>query len=343
MRTFPAIVLSTLLLSACWTPTGMQKPVEVVNYGAAAGAGGAGMHTVLAGDTVYTVSQRYNLPLRDIITLNDLSAPYQLPLGFRIKLPPPNEYKVRGADTLSRISRMYNVSISEVARLNNISAPYLLKNGQVLRLPSPQPKLKEEFAAVPPVERTLAVKPGAIESEVLAPPPQAQAAQQAQGTAPQTAKSFPPQPAAKPAQVQTVAAKQPSVAPQIPARSGNGKFMRPVDGKTISGFGPKDDGLHNDGINIKAARGTPVRSAENGVVAYVGNEMQGYGNLVLIRHQDRWMTAYAHMDKTLVKKGDVVKAGQSIGTVGSTGTVDGPQLHFEVRRGTEAMNPDLYL
>ena len=119
--------------------------------------------------------------------------------------------------------------------------------------------------------------------------------------------------------------------------------MRPVDGKVISGFGPKEGGLHNDGINIKAPKGTPVRAAENGVVAYVGSEMAGYGNLVLIKHQDRWITAYAHMDKTLVKKGDVVKAGQSIGTVGSTGGVESAQLHFEVRKGTQAVNPNSYL
>ena len=119
--------------------------------------------------------------------------------------------------------------------------------------------------------------------------------------------------------------------------------MRPIDGKVISKYGPKPDGLHNDGINIKAAKGTAVRAAENGVVAYTGSELQGYGNLVLIRHADRWMTAYAHLDKTLVKKGEVVKAGQSIGTVGATGQVDSPQLHFEVRRGTQALNPDLYL
>lgn len=339
------------ILTGCWTPTGKQNPVEVVSYGATGGAGGAGMHSMLAGDTVYTVSQRYNLPLRDIITVNNLSAPYQLPLNYRLKLPPPNEYRVKEADTLNRISRMYNVSVSEMAKLNNLSSPYVLKKGQILRLPSPQPKLEEEFAAAPPspkLERAMAMRPGAVESEALAPPPgttQTAAVTPPPQTAqtPAAAKSFPPQPAAKPAQVQTVAAKQPNIAPKVPARSGNGKFMRPIDGKTISKFGPKDDGLHNDGINIKAAKGTPVRAAENGVVAYVGNEMQGYGNLILVRHQDRWMTAYAHMDKTLVKKGDVVKVGQSIGTVGSTGGVDSPQLHFEVRRGTEAMNPDLYL
>lgn len=351
MRKFSAAtLLSTLLLSACLTPTGKQQPAEIVTYGAKAGAGTTGMHTVLGGDTVYTVSQQYNLPLREIISLNHLSAPYHLNSGFRLKLPPPNEYTVRKGDTLNGISRLFNVSVSEMAKINSLSAPYALDAGRVVRLPASQPKLDDEFAtSAPPttfsmteLETAVAVRPGIVESEVLAPAP---GMTQQTAAATQTLGGYPPQPnaATAPAQVQKVAAVQPSIAPKIPPRTGSGRFMRPIDGKVISGYGPKPDGLHNDGINIKAPRGTAVRSAENGVVAYVGSDMQGYGNLVLIRHQDRWMTAYAHMDKMLVKKGDVVKAGQSIGTVGSTGGVDSPQLHFEVRKGTEAKNPDSYL
>lgn len=362
-------------LSACWTPTGTQAPVEVVRYGAKSGAGSTGMHTVLGGDTVYTVSKKYNLPLREIISINHLSPPYTLNTGFRLKLPPPNEYTVRPGDTLNGISRLFSVSVSEMARTNNIPSPYVLRTGQVIRLPAPQPKLAEEMAANQPVpsfeQVSLPVKVGAIEREALSPLPssgQASAAPAAGQVAGSTAGAgsatpvsataakasgvkTPPQPTAKapdaqaaPAKVQQAAVVPPSVAPKVPARSlGNGKFMRPVDGKVISRYGPKEGGLHNDGINIRAARGTAVRAADNGVVAYVGSEMQGYGTLVLIRHADRWMTAYAHMDKALVKKGETVKAGQSIGTVGATGGVDSPQLHFEVRKGTQAMNPELYL
>ena len=89
--------------------------------------------------------------------------------------------------------------------------------------------------------------------------------------------------------------------------------------------------------------GSPVRAAQNGVVVYIGSDLEGYGNLVLVRHADRMMTAYAHLDKTLVKRGDKVLRGQSIATVGKTGQVDGPQLHFEIRRGTKALNPSKYL
>jgi murein DD-endopeptidase MepM/ murein hydrolase activator NlpD len=332
-----------LILSSCLTPTGKQKPAEVVQYGVKGGAGSTGMHTVLKGDTVYTVSKRYNLPLRDIIAVNDLSAPYKLPPGYRLKLPPPNEYRAKPGDTLNGISRLFNASLSETARLNNLSPPYVIKKGQVIRLPSSQPKLEESFASNAPKaspEVMQAVKVASVEAEALA-PPGGSGSVSATPAAVNPSAGFPPQPAPVTGSpnVQPVAVS-PSIAPPVPPRSGSGRFMRPVDGRVISAYGPKPDGLHNDGINIKAPRGTAVRAAENGVVAYTGNGMEGYGNLVLIRHADRWMTAYAHMDKVLVKKGQAVKAGQSIGTVGSTGGVDSPQLHFEVRKGTKAVDPE---
>ncbi|MCR6632053.1 MAG: M23 family metallopeptidase [Magnetospirillum sp.] len=108
-------------------------------------------------------------------------------------------------------------------------------------------------------------------------------------------------------------------------------------------FGPMGKGQNNDGVNIVAPRGTPVKAAENGVVAYVGNELKGFGNLLLIKHADGWMTAYAHNDQLLVRKGEQVRKGQQIATVGASGNVTQPQLHFEIRRGTEAVNPADYI
>jgi murein DD-endopeptidase MepM/ murein hydrolase activator NlpD len=123
-----------------------------------------------------------------------------------------------------------------------------------------------------------------------------------------------------------------------PARGG-GRFLWPVDGRVIAGFGPREGGLHNDGINIAAAPGTQVRAAENGVVVYAGNELRGFGNLLLIKHADGWTTAYAHAATLLVRRGDRVTRGQPIATVGQTGNVDRPQLHFEIRKGQRAVNP----
>jgi murein DD-endopeptidase MepM/ murein hydrolase activator NlpD len=112
-----------------------------------------------------------------------------------------------------------------------------------------------------------------------------------------------------------------------------------VNGRIISSFGAKKGGLHNDGINIAAARGAPVRAAENGIVAYAGNELRGFGNLLLIKHADGWTSAYAHNDRLLVRRGDQVRRGQIIARVGSTGSVTSPQLHFELREGSEAIDP----
>lgn len=128
---------------------------------------------------------------------------------------------------------------------------------------------------------------------------------------------------------------------QPPSRSGG--FAWPLAGRLVSKYGPKAGGLHNDGINIAAPKGTPVRVAENGVVAYAGNELRGFGNLLLVRHADGWMTAYAHLDRLLVGRGETVRQGETIATVGKTGAVDAPQLHFEIRRGSQAFDPLVYL
>jgi murein DD-endopeptidase MepM/ murein hydrolase activator NlpD len=124
-----------------------------------------------------------------------------------------------------------------------------------------------------------------------------------------------------------------------PVTHGTGKFLWPVNGKIISPFGPKDGGLHNDGINIAAPLGTPVHAADSGVVVYAGNELRGFGNLLLVRHADGWVSAYAHCDALLVKRGDNVKRGQVIARVGQSGNVNAPQLHFELRKGAEAVDP----
>ncbi|MBN8522128.1 MAG: LysM peptidoglycan-binding domain-containing M23 family metallopeptidase [Alphaproteobacteria bacterium] len=338
MRYPHLLLLLPLVLCGCLSKR--QDSAPVVTYGVTPGAGSTGMHTILDGDTVYTVSKQYNLPIRDIITVNAMSAPYTLSSGYRLKLPPPNEYRVKPGDSVQSISATFDTSVFQLARLNNLNAPYALSAGQVLRLPSPQPQPRvmpeEPETLSPPVQVT------GVERQALPPIPSARA--NANPVITQKTSSSAPVPPSSPVRAEPVsAASAPAKMPKTPPRADTGKFMWPVDGHIISGYGPKSGGLHNDGINIKAPKGTPVRSAENGVVVYAGNKLEGYGNLVLVRHQDKWMTAYAHLDKTLIKKGDVVKRGQAIGTVGATGQVDSPQLHFEIRKGTTAVNPDKYL
>jgi murein DD-endopeptidase MepM/ murein hydrolase activator NlpD len=120
-------------------------------------------------------------------------------------------------------------------------------------------------------------------------------------------------------------------------------FRWPVRGRVIAGFGPKPNGLQNDGIDVAVPNGTPVKAAEDGTVAYAGNELKGYGNLVLIRHSNGYVTAYAHASEILVKRGDTVKRGQVIAHSGSTGNVNAPELHFEIRKGATPVDPAQFL
>jgi len=153
----------------------------------------------------------------------------------------------------------------------------------------------------------------------------------------------PPLPKAKPGQQLAAVTTDGPVALVAPPPRRQDRFAWPLNGRLISGFGPKPGGLRNDGINIAAAEGTPVRAAETGVVAYVGNELRGFGNLVLLRHDDGWMTAYAHVEQVQVGRGQIVQRGQVIAHVGRSGQIDRPQLHFEVRKGRSAVDPIRYL
>lgn len=128
-----------------------------------------------------------------------------------------------------------------------------------------------------------------------------------------------------------------------PPKARKSKFDWPVRGPIISKFGNLGKGRTNDGINIKVPLGTSVKAADAGTVAYAGNELKGFGNLILIKHNDGWITAYAHNDRLLVKKGQKIRRGEKIATAGSTGGVNTPQLHFEIRAGKKAVNPQSYL
>ncbi|MBC8050583.1 MAG: LysM peptidoglycan-binding domain-containing M23 family metallopeptidase [Chitinophagales bacterium] len=158
-----------------------------------------------------------------------------------------------------------------------------------------------------------------------------------------------------PAQSEKVAAKEPEkLAPPAPEKDASDcedllanpqprssdTFRQPVEGLVISKFGKKDDGTINDGVNYAVPKGTPVKAAENGVVTYVGTEIAGFGNLILIRHAGDFVSAYAHNDEVLVKRCDIVKRGQVVAKVGATGTVSKPQLHFELRKASKPVNPE---
>ena len=126
-------------------------------------------------------------------------------------------------------------------------------------------------------------------------------------------------------------------------RTSKSNFLWPVKGKLLSKYGKSKDGFYNDGINIDSKMGTHVLSSDRGKVIYSGNEIPGYGNLILIKHPSNWITAYAHLEDIFIKKGIDVKRGEKIGSVGKTGNVNSPQLHFEIRKGKDAVNPLKFL
>lgn len=316
-------LISVLGLSACF---GSQNSAPLTVYGTSQGPGSAGVHNVAPGDTLWTISQRYNIVMRDIVYENRILPPYRLNAGQRLLLPAPREYRVRMGDSVSSVARLFDVSASEIVRINDLQAPYRLRAGQVLRLPSPV--LPRDKPASSPQE--------SVAREVI-PVPDEKPTIQSESVV--TADNQTPKPARKPEISQKPKVKKKVATP----KRASSKFLKPVDGKVISGYGPKKGGLHNDGINIAAARGSPVKAADNGVIVYAGNGLKGSGNLVLVRHENRWMTAYGHLDSIKVANGALVQRGQAIGTVGSTGAVQSPQLHFEVRRGTKALNPKPYL
>ncbi len=315
-------LIVVLFISGC----GSSTLAPAVHYGQSSGSGSAGVHNVNQGDTLYSISKSYRLSMQDVAVLNKLQAPFVLYEGQRLKLPPPREYKVQHGDTLYGVSRVFGVDSTQVARMNDIRSPYILRVGQVLRLPFVAKKSVAKKGAMP------AQKVAAVHKEALKAPMNPQETVVKDGVPVPKNK---PSAVSKPTKIAKVMRKTPKRA--------SSKFLKPVRGKIISNYGVKKTGLHNDGVNIAAPRGTPVKAAENGVVVYAGNALKGSGNLILLRHENRWVTAYAHLDSMNVRQGQVIKRGSKIGKVGSTGSVSVPQLHFEVRRGTSAMNPTKYM
>lgn len=146
----------------------------------------------------------------------------------------------------------------------------------------------------------------------------------------------------QPAATESVAEMQPQTAAS-PINGASMAFRWPTNGQIISRFGPKTNGMSNDGVNIAAKEGSPIWAAADGEVAYVGSDLEGYGNLLIVRHADGWMTSYAHAREFLLKQGDEVVQGDVLGYVGNTGSVKTPQLHFSMREGKIPIDPESVL
>lgn len=306
--------LALIFLAVGCAPSVSQWPT--IDAGATTRSSGANprsMHgagaivVVKKGDSLYKISRRYNVNLRDLIEINGARPPYYIFEGQRIRLPYQQFHIVEKGETLYGVSRRYGIDMATLVRVNKIAPPFRIRAGNRIRLPG---------------------------ATVKSPEPARTAAQAARAKASTNA----------PTENRNQPSRTPSrvVSTRQPPRSSN-RFLWPVHGRVIVGFGPRAGGLHNDGINILARKGAAVRAAENGVVAYSGNELRGFGNLLLVKHKGGWMSAYAHNARLLVSAGQKVRRGQTIARVGATGSVLRPQLHFELRRGVRVVNPIQHL
>lgn len=324
-------------------------------------------------DTVESIGRRYGVPAVAILQANGLQEGARLRPGERLviprysvaaqpqrsaQLPPPaaprmtapahvaapatvaaREPASRGAElvhvvepgeTLMALSRKYHVSLGEIARANNIKPFTKVEIGDRITIPGHRAEPVRQANAQRP-DRPAAPQPGKPVTHVASAAP----------SAPSTVASVPAAETARVAMPETAKIENPLKAAE-PAGS-MPSFRWPVHGRVISSFGTKPNGSQNDGINVAVPEGTPIKAADDGVVAYAGNELKGYGNLVLIRHANGYVSAYANASELLVKRGETVKRGQVIARAGQTGNVDSPQLHFEIRKGSTPVDPSRFL
>jgi murein DD-endopeptidase MepM/ murein hydrolase activator NlpD len=328
--------------------TGTAAPRSV----AAIRSPGPGSTTIIVGtsDTLETLSRRYNVTPAAILQANGYKGPRNLSPGQQLVIPrqtavgaapalaapaskptavaaAPAVHVVNPGDTLLSVARHNHVSLSELARANGLESTAKLRLGMKLTVPGA--KTAAAAPAAQPATVAVAAQPVAA---VAAPATRMAAA----GGPPQSARL---------AQA-TTTIEDTAVATPVKAAEATGAlptFRWPVRGKVITSYGAKTNGKSNDGINLAVPEGTPVKAAEDGVVAYSGNELKGYGNLVLVRHSNGYVTAYAHASELMVKRGDTIKRGQIIAKSGQSGEVGSPQLHFEIRKGSSPVDPLQFL
>lgn len=309
--------------------------------------------TVRQGDTLYGLSRSYGVPLSDLMAVNGLTGPnikpgqaLYLPAGastatanVRAQTPAAvdtrtnapsdwsGQYTVVPGDSLYKIARKYRTKSADLQRYNGIRDPRKVRPGTVLRVPGEGGGSGSSVAARQPARDI-----SSSENRSLPPVINNTRTRVAGLATNKSAGEVPPR------VVQSVTVTPPG------AESGDPTKLRwPVRGKVVSNFGRRADGTHNDGVNVEVPVGTNVHAAEAGVVAYAGSELRGYGKLILLRHDNGWVTAYAHNDQMLVKRGDKIARGQVIAKSGKSGQVDRPQLHFELRQGSKPVDPLPYL
>jgi murein DD-endopeptidase MepM/ murein hydrolase activator NlpD len=253
-----------------------------------------------------------------------------------------DSYTVQRGDTLSEIALHCGIEMEALANANSLYRPYALNVGQVLSMPRPPVHVVQRGENLYRIGlrynvpfQQLAAHNG------IRPPYELEVGQQIRLPQGATVVNLASRDTRDSAASTSRAPERPVSRP--PAAAGAPAFDWPIRGSVLSSFGRKPDGGRNDGINIEARQGDSVRAAAAGQVVYAGSELAGYGQLILLRHTGGFVTAYAHNSRLLVREGDQVSQGQVIAEAGSTGSVDRPQVHFEIRNGVNPVDPMSYL
>jgi murein DD-endopeptidase MepM/ murein hydrolase activator NlpD len=296
-----------------------EKPVwEARPVSASARDVTADTYVVQAGDTLTGIGVRTGAGSEAIAAANSLTPPYAIRIGQRLNIPGGRFHTVAQGESGIAIARAYQLPWAEIVSLNGLHEPFTLRVGQRLKLPMPQPLLP---STTPDMETRAAAFKLNIEDIITGGEPALAPEQVAAAPSPAL-----PRPLA------------PSVAVASP-RSFSGGFVWPVNGAIVAKFGPSGAAERNDGIEIATPLGTPIKAASDGVVAFVGNGVAGYGGMILIRHGGGWITAYGRASEATVTRGQSVKQGQIIGRTGDFGNTAQPQLHFQIRQGRVPVNP----
>ncbi len=257
--------------------------------------------------------------------------------------PAERQVEVNGGDTIYSIARKNNITLRDLIKENNLTPPYILKNGDRLTIPNPIYHEVKTGDTLYSISRQYSMQVNQlIEINGLQTPYEIKVGEKIRVTKSESEKISKPIEEKKFVKIEEKK-ETPSEGFVEKTLDRLNHFSWPVHGTIISKFGPKSAGLYNDGINISAKEGDAVKVSEDGTIAYVGNELKGYGNLIIVKHSGGWITAYAHLKDSLVKRGQKVDKGQKIATVGSSGNVNSPQLYFGLRKGRDAVNPENYL
>lgn len=317
---FTILTLAILTLGILNGCTSRSGPPASVHYDKAVSP----YHIVKKGESIASIARKYGMDKRELIRINGLESPYRIVKGQRLIVKPHKSKSKKAAATemddseapateeVGTVPEDGDVHVQPLAPAAGMAVEGGRKGSGVLSEGASNPEIDDEGESEQTSQDDEHGSKHKYDEDTI---------DEAEGS-------------------KRHRSEQSTTSSTPPAD----RYIWPVDGTVIRPYNPKGKkGERNDGINIAAAKGTPVVAANNGVVAYAGNQLRGFGNVVLIKHDNGVMTVYAHLEKATVKKGAVVNAGDQVGTLGHSGTVSEDQLHFEVREGRKSASPLKYL